>query len=117
MTKEEIDSWIERHMRLRELKWENMIRPETFEQAIVFFEFVGNNGFDCHWSIKYWGFGEHFTFWLDGFYDFGIDEGTPITWGKMKEIILESAQAMHDYIAETRPHLLKKSEEKKRNEM
>jgi len=67
----------------------------TFEQAIKFFEHATHLGDDACWSIKYYGFGEHFNYWLPdaSFIDFNIDANTPINWAQMKRIIIESAEA------------------------
>jgi len=89
------------------VEWKEIKRPETFPEAITFFEFVRKRGEDPQWSIHYYGFGEHFTFWsgYGGFIDFDIDNGTAINWERMKEIIVESAQALYDDIKENKPHL------------
>jgi len=75
-----------------------MKRPETFEEAIKYFEKLRKSGDDPQWSIQYWGFGEHFTFWAGygTFIDFGIDRGSAFGWDKLKKIILESAQEHYD---------------------
>jgi len=80
--------------------FEDFKRPKTFNQAVKFFDFITRHGHAGAWSIQYWGFGEHFTFWagFGTFIDFGVDQNTPITWDKMKEIIIESAQDLYDEI-------------------
>lgn len=65
----------------------------NFKEAVEFFDDI--HGWEPVWSIQYYGFGEHFTFWRgDGtFDDFHIDHNTPITWEKLKEIIIKSAES------------------------
>lgn len=76
-----------------------LIPTMTFEEAIQFLEKELLYDEHTKWSIRYYGFGEHFTFWPgDGtFIDFGVDDDTPITWDKMKQIIIESAMARKDF--------------------
>lgn len=96
-------------------EWTSFKRPKTFKEAIEWLDFVNSRGEDPQWSIQYYGFGEHFTFWsgYGGFIDFDIDNGTGIDWHKMKEIIIESAQTLYDDLRENRPHLFgEKGDEK-----
>ena len=98
---------VDKYIKLTQKDWKDFKKPETFEEAIEFLDFVNIRGEDPQWSIQYYGFGEHFTFWsgYGGFIDFGIDNGTAINWERMKEIIIESAQALYDDIKKNRPHL------------
>jgi len=101
-----VDDWV----KYMELNWTDLKRPETFPEAIAFFEFVTKRGEDPQWSIQYYGFGEHFTFWsgYGGFIDFNIDNGTAISWERLKEIIIESAQELYYEIKKNRPSLFEK---------
>lgn len=76
-----------------------MVPQMTFEEAIKFLE--QDLKYDDHtkWSIRYYGFGEHFTFWPgDGtFIDFGIDDDTAISWEQMKQILIQSAMARKEF--------------------
>lgn len=87
-----------------EEEWNKMLhmKIKTFKDAIRFLDWAKSNGFDVFWSIQYYGFGEHFTFWtgFGGFHDFGIDQNTPITWRRMKEIIIQSARDLQRDICE-----------------
>ena len=78
-------------------RWSDFKKPETFNEAVEWLNFATEHGNDVVWSIQYYGFGEHFTFWRgDGtFDDFNIDKGTGISWKKMQEIIIESAQSLY----------------------
>ena len=69
---------------------------KTFKGACDFFDFANMHGEGFGWSIQYYGFGEHFTFWAGygTFDDFDIDKGTQIPWERMKEIIIESAESL-----------------------
>lgn len=89
-------------------------KPQTFEEAVAFFNFVTKRGEDPQWSIQYYGFGEHFTFWsgYGGFIDFNIDNGTAINWRRLKEIIIESAQSLWEDLKKNRPHFFKTEEGK-----
>jgi len=102
-----IEMEVDEYIKLTQKDWKDFKKPETFEEAIEFLDFVNIRGEDPQWSIQYYGFGEHFTFWsgYGGFIDFGIDNGTAINWETMKKIIIESAQALYDDIKKNRPHL------------
>ena len=71
----------------------------TFEEAIKYLEEKCKFDEYSGWSIRYYGYGEHLTYWSgDGtFIDFGIDEDTKITWNKFKQVIIESAMAKKDF--------------------
>ena len=73
-------------------------RPETFEEAVKFLDYMNEHGEGFNWSIRYYGFGEHFTFWagLGGFIDWHFDRGTAISWKEMKKVIIDSAQYLYD---------------------
>ena len=75
-----------------------MTEPETFTEAVEYLDKKGQNIEALYFSIQYYGFGEHFTTWArqDGFIDFGIDDGTVISWPRMKEIIIETAQHLYE---------------------
>lgn len=69
------------------------------KKAIEFFEWAKEHrGRDSSWSIQYYGFGEHLTYWPgDGtFTDFNIDKGQGISWDKMKSILIESANNLRE---------------------
>lgn len=81
-------------------RWLNM-KIEKVEDATKFFDYVREHtGYDCAWSLQYYGFGEHFTFWPgDGtFTDFNIDKGTAFGWGKMKVILVVSAKHLQEHL-------------------
>src|SRR3990167_9119068 len=87
-------------------------RPTDFMESIKFLDYCYNHAIDSHWSIQYYGYGEHLTYWSGftpqsyGFADFGVDQGTAINWKLMKEIIIESAQCLWDAIKQDKPHVL-----------
>lgn len=74
-----------------------MSKPTTFEEAVEYLDQHAKSPDELYFSIRYWGFGEHFTTWTKnrGFIDFDIDEGTIITWPTMKNIIISSAQFLY----------------------
>ena len=78
------------------------VKPMDITEAILYLEDKLKYNENIGWSIRYYGFGEHFTFWCgDGsFIDFGIDEDTKITWNKFKQVIIESAMAKKDFETE-----------------
>lgn len=108
--KKQIEDYIEKWKAFQNIDWSAFKKPETFAEAVAFLEFVTMRGEDPQWSIQYYGFGEHFTFWsgYGGFIDFDIDNGTAISWQKLKDIIVESAQALYDDLQEKKPHLFRK---------
>jgi hypothetical protein len=75
------------------------VKKMSLTQAIQFLEKELKYDEHTGWSIRYYGFGEHFTFWMgDGsFLDFNMDGDTKITWEKLKEIIIESAMARKEF--------------------
>lgn len=79
------------------------VKQMTIEEAIAYLE-SKSFGDNFGWSIRYYGFGEHLTFWAgDGtFIDFGIDQDTKINWDKMKQIIIESAMARKEFDEKTK---------------
>jgi hypothetical protein len=93
-------------------EWTDLKRPKTFEDAVALFDFIKERGEDPHWSLQYYGFGEHLTFWAGygGFWDFDVDNGTAFNWVRMKEIIIESAQDMYDNLREHRANLFENTD-------
>lgn len=75
------------------------VKQMDIKEAIEYLE--DKLKYDDHtgWSIRYYGFGEHLTFWPgDGtFLDFSIDDDTKITWEKLKQVIIESAMARKEF--------------------
>ena len=111
MTKDKIDQIIEEYKKWMNVDYEDLSKkPETFEEAVAFLNFWTRRGQDPQWSIQYYGFGEHFTFWsgFGGFYDFDIDNGTAISWNRLKEIIIESAQSLWEDLKKYKPHLFRR---------
>ena len=73
-------------------------KPETFEEAVKFLDETSIYWEKFNWSIRYYGVGEHFTFWagFGGFIDWNFDNGTAISWKEMKKVIIDSAQHLYD---------------------
>ena len=97
-------------------EWYDLKEAKTFEEAIELLDFICSRGEDPQWSIQYYGFGEHFTFWsgYGHFIDFhdigngGIDRGTTISWVDLKKIIIESANSLLEDIKKNCTHLFEK---------
>ena len=75
------------------------VKEMTIEEAIAYLDEKLKYDKHCGWSIRYYGFGEHLTFWAgDGsFIDFGIDQDTKLTWDKMRQLIIESAMCRKEF--------------------
>ena len=111
MKQEFIEKIIEEYKKWMNVDYYDMRhKPKTFEEAVAFFNFWNKRGEDPQWSIQYYGFGEHLTFWsgYGGFIDFDIDNGTAISWGRLKEIIIESAQSLWEDLRKNKKHLFKR---------
>jgi len=106
-----IDEIVTKYLRFSKTWYSDFKKPETIFEALAFFDFVTSHGDAPQWSLQYYGYGEHLTFWsgFGGFTDFNVDNGTAIDWSRLKEIIVESAQDLYDDLKEYKPHLFKSS--------
>ena len=108
--KKDIDLFAESQAKENNWLGDDSREIRTLREAFEFFEWAKNeNGQDCAWSIQYYGFGEHFTFWAgDGsFDDFNIDRGQAISWEKMKEILIYCANRLREVMQKQRKERLK----------